>query len=86
MARRNMIKIAESAGVTINHHYDMSFDEMGLLYAIIKRGFVAEAIITAFRYGFILGRRSLKAERKNKKPRQCANTDRASRKPTTERA
>ena len=58
MAKRNMIKIAESARGMIDHHYDMSFDEISLLYAIVKRGYAAEAIAAAFRYGFVLGHRA----------------------------
>lgn len=62
MARRNMIAIVERESATINHDYDLQFTELGLLHNMAKKGYPLEAISTAFRYGYILGQRALKAE------------------------
>lgn len=77
MARRDIFKTAESVTENINPHYDLHADDMEKLYNMVVSGYPCEALATAFRCGYALGQR---AANKTKKPCQCANTDRASRK------
>jgi len=84
MARRNIFKTADSVAGKINPHYDINADELKILAIMAQKGELCEAIIAAFRYGYVLGTRAAQSEKIKALP--CANTDRASRKPTTERA
>ncbi len=73
---RNILKIVEKT--KINERYTLSCSEwIGLTDLGMEKPW--EAVRVAFIYGYALGQRDLKAKKKNKKPCQRANTDRASR-------
>ena len=85
MANRNYLKIIEATKSKLNPHYEMKLHEWAELSTKAEKDpDPCEAIADAFVLGYAMGQRALKAA--NKKPCQCANTNRASRKPTTERA
>lgn len=58
MAKRDLVKTAEQVTTKINPHYDMTFDDMQMIYNIIKNGDPAEGIALAFRYGYAMGCRA----------------------------
>ena len=61
MAKRDMVKTAKAMTANIDPHYDMTFDDMKLIYDIVKNGEPAEGISLAFRYGYAMGSRAAKA-------------------------
>lgn len=62
MARRDMLKTAKQITDSISAHYDMTFDDVELIYNIIKNGDPAKGITLAFRYGYAMGSRAAKKE------------------------
>lgn len=63
---RNMEKTAEKATKNIPDYYDINCSEINELMKKARHGSVDEAftaIITAFKYGFVLGHRATVAEK-----------------------
>lgn len=67
MARRDLVKTAKQITGSISAHYDMTFDDMQMIYNIIKNGDPAEGIALAFRYGYAMGCRATRQELKKGK-------------------
>lgn len=65
--KRDMFKIVETMEV-IPSAYDMTYLEMVLLGEMCKEGKIYNALLTAFKYGFVLAQRM----EKNKKKRGTA--------------
>lgn len=63
MARRNLFKTANSVAGRINPHYDIKADELNILGVMAQKGELCEAIIAAFRYGYVLGTRAAQSEK-----------------------
>ena len=58
MARRDVLKTADTVKGEIDPSYDLRQDDIEKLYMMAVSGLCCEALVIAFRYGFVMGHRA----------------------------
>lgn len=58
MGKRNMMETAQKAKGNIPHEYSLTMSECRELTVMVHDGHLVSALLTAFRYGFVLGNRA----------------------------